>query len=313
MFEILVGTRFPFMKYRKTAYLVSGVLSLICIASLVLHGGPKESIDFTGGSVLYVGLDRAVPAGDLRSAAQEAGFEGAEVQSAEAGMQAIIRFRQAQGDTTNPFYAFRDRITARQNGLSVGLRSLDVVGPKVGKELEQKATLAVLVSLVLMLIYVAFRFTRVSFGLGAVIALFHDVLLVLGLFSLLNMEVSLTIVAALLTLAGYSINDTIVVFDRIRENMGLTRRMSFADVMDKSVNETLSRTILTGGSTFVAVVALYFLGGVVIRDFAFAMGVGILFGTYSSVFVASALALDITLASEKRRLSAEAQAARVKA
>jgi preprotein translocase subunit SecF len=294
MFEILVGTRYQFMKRRKIAYTVSLVLSLISVGALLLRGGPRESIDFTGGSVLYVAFDRAVPVEDIRSAAAGAPFEGTEIQMAEEGRQAIIHFRQAEGDTTNPFTALRSRIESRQAGVSVTLRSLDVVGPKVGKELEQKAALAVLVSLVLMLIYIAFRFTRLSFGVGALIGLFHTVLLVLGLFTILNIEVSLTIVAAFLTLSGYAINDSIVVFDRIRENMGLTRRMSFSDVVDKSINETLSRTILTGGTTFVSILALYFLGGVVIRDFALAMGVGMLVGTYSTVYVASALALDLS-------------------
>jgi preprotein translocase subunit SecF len=155
-------------------------------------------------------------------------------------------------------------------------------------------TVLLVVPLILILIYVAWRFKRFSSGLGAVIALFHDVFITLGIFSLLDREVSLTVVAAFLTLAGYSINDTIVVFDRIRENMGLLRRMSYQEVIDKSVNQTLSRTLLTGGSTLMTVIALFFLGGPVIHDFALAMLVGILVGTFSSVYVASALALDLS-------------------
>jgi preprotein translocase subunit SecF len=294
MFEILVGTRYQFMRRRKMAYAVSAILILVTIGALVARGGPRESIDFTGGSVLYVGFDTPVPVEEVRAAATGAPFDEAEIQIAEEGRQAIIHFRQAVGDTTNPFSALENRLEARRPGVGARLLSLDVVGPKVGRELEQKATLAVLVSLALMLVYIAFRFTRVSFGLAALIALFHTVFVVLGVFTILNLEVSLTIVAAFLTLSGYAINDSIVVFDRIRENMGLTRRMSFADVVDKSINETLSRTILTGGTTFVSVCGLYFLGGSVIRDFAFAMGVGMVVGTYSTVFVASALAVDFS-------------------
>lgn len=185
------------------------------------------------------------------------------------------------------------------------LLSQDAVGPKIGEELEQKATLAILWSLVLILGYIAWRFTRFSFGLGAVMALFHDILITLGLFSVLDIEVSLTVVAAFLTIGGYSINDTIVVFDRIRENMGLARRMSFQEIVDKSVNQTLSRTVLTSGTTLLAVLALFFLGGVVIHDFALAMLVGVLVGTYSSIFVASALALDLSQWWVRRKESRE--------
>jgi len=172
--------------------------------------------------------------------------------------------------------------------------SQETVGPKIGRELEKKAAMAILWSLLLILVYVAFRFTRVSFGIGAVAALFHDILITLGIFSFLDIEVSLTVVAAFLTIGGYSINDTIVVFDRIRENLGASRRMTFQEIVNKSVNQTLGRTVLTSSTTLLAVLSLYFLGGVVIHDFALAMIIGVLIGTYSSIFVASALALDLS-------------------
>jgi len=295
MFEMFVGAKYKFMEKRRYAYILSGLLVLASIASLVVHGGPKESIDFTGGNLLFVEFDREVPVRSVREAASLARMEGAEVQMAEANHQAIIRFRTAEGDTSSQFDHLAVQLKSTVGGdLEVTLMSQEEVGPKIGKELERKATNAILYSLVLILGYIAFRFSRISFGLGAVLALFHDILITLGLFSVLDIEVSLTVVAAFLTIGGYSINDTIVVFDRIRENMVLLKRITFSEVIDKSVNQTLSRTILTSGSTLLAVFALYFLGGTVIHDFAFAMLVGIVVGTYSSIFVASALALDIS-------------------
>ncbi len=293
MFEIFVGAKFKFMQRRRGAYLFSGTLLLIAIVSLVLHGGPRESIDFTGGTVLYVAMSEHVPTGDIRNAAEKAGLGGVQVQMAENGDQAIIHFAESEGGG-DAFQRFETKLHDKYPGITLELRSQETVGPKVGSELEQKATMAILWSLVLILLYIAWRFTRFSFGLGAVIALFHDILITLGLFSVLNREISLTVVAGFLTIGGYSINDTIVVFDRIRENMGLGRRLTLAEIMDKSINQTLSRTVLTAGTTMLAVLALFFLGGSVIHDFALAMLCGVIIGTYSSIFVASALALDIS-------------------
>jgi preprotein translocase SecF subunit len=295
MFEIFVGARFKFMERRRGAYTLSAALVLASIVSLIVHGGPRESIDFTGGNVLFIEFTESVPTAGVRAAAGKAGMDGAEVQMAEENTQAIIHFRSAEGDTSNQFENFRRQFAAGYAGAdSVVLLSQETVGPKIGEELEQKAALAVLWSLVLILGYIAWRFTRFSFGLGAVIALFHDILITLGLFSILDIEVTLTVVAAFLTIGGYSINDTIVVFDRIRENLGLSRRITFLEVVNRSVNQTLSRTLLTGGTTLLAVLALFFLGGTVIHDFALAMLAGIVVGTYSSIFVASALALDLS-------------------
>jgi preprotein translocase SecF subunit len=312
MFEIFVGARFKFMEKRRGAYLLSGILVLASIVSLVIHGGPRESIDFTGGTVLFVEFTESTPTAVVRAATERAGMEGAEVQMAEENTQAIIHFRVAEGDTSNQFGQFRTAFTAEQGAGadSVLFLSQETVGPKIGSELEQKATLAILWSLVLILGYIAWRFTRFTFGLGAVIALFHDIVITLGLFSILDREVSLTVIAAFLTIGGYSINDTIVVFDRIRENLGLSRRITFQEIINRSVNQTLSRTILTAGTTLLAVLSLFFLGGTVIHDFAIAMLMGVLVGTYSSIFVASALALDLSNWWNRRK---EARASRTPA
>ena len=300
MFEIFVGTRFDFMSKRRLAYMLSVAAVLISIGSLVAKGGPRESIDFTGGTLLDVGFSTPVTVADVRSAAEAAGISGAEIQMISGDTDAILRFAEEHAPS-NPFVALQAQFASDHPDVEVTLRRTETVGPKVGKELEKKAAEAILWSLVLILIYIAFRFRRFSFGFAAVIALFHDILITLGIFSILNLEVSLTVVAALLTIGGYSINDTIVLLDRIRENRGLVKRKTFVEVVNLSVNQTLSRTMLTSLTTMVAVLALYILGGIVIHDFAFAMLIGVVVGTYSSVFVASALAVDISSWWEKRR------------
>lgn len=251
--------------------------------------------------MLNVEFTEPVDVSVIRKAAEDAGLGGAQVQMAEEGREALINFRMEQGegdgekkDFANPYDLFKAQIEPVIGEGILGFRAQDTVSPKIGKELEKKAAMAILWSLVLILGYIAWRFTRVSFGIGAVIALFHDILITLGILSVMGVEVSLTIVAAFLTIGGYSINDTIVVFDRIRENMGLARRMSFQEIVNKSLNQTLSRTILTTLTTMLAVLSLLILGGPVIHDFALAMIIGVLIGTYSSIYVASALALDIS-------------------
>ncbi len=301
MLQMFVGAKYRWMEKRRWAYLFSLLLVVASIVSLALHGGPRPSVDFSGGTVLYLEFSPATSVNAVRDASSAAGFQGAEVQTAEERTQAIVRLGEI--GTEAPFDDFQKAFTAGNPGVTVTLLSQDQVGPKVGKELAQKATGAVLWSLFLILLYIAWRFTRISFGVGAVLALFHDILITLGIFSVLNKEVGLTVLAALLTIGGYSINDTIVVFDRIRENMGLARRMTLLEIVNKSINQTLSRTILTGGTTLLAVTALLLLGGPVIHDFALAMFIGVFFGTYSSVYVASALALDIHTWWTRRKLA----------
>ena len=290
MFQIFVGTNYDFMGKRKMAFVVSGLLILAGVVSLAMHGGPRRSIDFTGGTVLMVRFSESVDVTTVRSATEQAGLSGAEIQMVEGGREAMVRVKP-ENTPENAFLALE---SAMETGsLQVELLKTDTVGPKVGDELAKKATQAILWAMVLMLIYIAWRFRRFSFGVAAVIALLHDIVIVLGIFSLLNREISLTIVAALLTIGGYSINDTIVLFDRIRENRGMLKRKTFQEVVNISVNQTLSRTVLTSLTTLVAILALYLFGGLVLRDFALAMLIGVAIGTYSSIFVASSLAVNI--------------------
>ena len=301
MLQILHGTNIPFMAYRRITYAFSGALILATTAWLLIHGGPRYSVDFTGGTLLQVRTSRVLSADDTRSALDAAGLKGVELQqmTGENRDEFMIRLRSSTSQQ-NPFSSVQQAITARFPDVKVELRRAESVGPKVGNELRQKAIWAVLGSLAGILLYVGVRY-EFKFALGAVVALFHDVFVTLGLLCFTGREVSLTVVAALLTIAGYSINDTIVVFDRIRERSKALRREKHSRVMDIAVNETLSRTIITSLTVFMTAVALFIWGGEVLRDFSFAMLVGVGFGTYSSVYVASALALDIWIGLDRRK------------
>jgi preprotein translocase SecF subunit len=301
MFQLLVGTDFPFMKFRRFAYALSGLLVL---ASLVwfFTKGPRYSVDFTGGTLLQIRTSQVVSPDRLRSALAAEGIQ-AELQQMTGGAENeyVLRF-QSQGD---PVARVQGAIQKHLPGTTMELRRNETVGPKVGSDLRRKAFLAILLSLGAILLYVGIRY-EFKFALGGVVALLHDVIVTLGALMFTGREVSLTVIAALLTIAGYSINDTIVTFDRIRERSKALRKEKHSRVMDIAVNETLSRTLITAFTVFLATLALFVWGGEVLQDFSFAMLVGVVVGTYSSVFVASAVALDIWNALDRRKgLAAE--------
>jgi preprotein translocase SecF subunit len=288
------------MRYRRFAYFLSGGLAIATVVWLFAHGGPKYSVDFTGGTLLQIRLGRVLPADQVRQALDAGGLKGAELQqmTGENRAEFLIRVQsQGQGDL---FARTRDAIHAQVPDVAVELRRTEAVGPKVGSELRGKAIGAILWSLAAILVFVGWRY-EFKYALGAVVALFHDVFVTLGMLCFTGREISLTVVAALLTIAGYSINDTIVVFDRIRERSKALRREKHSRVMDNAVNETLSRTIITAFTVFLTALALFIWGGEVLRDFSFAMLVGTVFGTYSSVYVASALALESWIAIDRRK------------
>jgi preprotein translocase SecF subunit len=275
---------------------------LATVAWLVVNQGPRYSVDFTGGTLLQIRTSEVVHADKMRSALEAEGIE-AELQqmTGDSPNEYMLRFR-TQGD---PVAQVQGAVSKHLAGVTMELRGNQTVGPKVGSDLRQKAIMAILTSLGAILVYVGIRY-EFKFALGGVAALFHDVLVTLGCLMFTGREVSLTVVAALLTIAGYSINDTIVVFDRIRERVKALRKEKHSRVMDLAVNETLSRTVITAFTVFLASLALFIWGGDVLRDFSFAMLVGVVFGTYSSVYVASALALDIWIALDRRKgVSAE--------
>lgn len=303
--QILVDTKFDFMGKRRLTFVISGLAILVSIASLVMHGGPNLSIDFTGGTFVQMDFNPPVRAEDLRAAVTGGGLTSVEIQGLTGSNEYMLRMKNEEVEAAaaavlgadhppDPYAVIRTLVQKQHPDIETTLMRQETVGPKIGSELRTKAVQAILVALALMLVYIAFRFAGIFFAVGAVLALFHDVLIVLGVFSVLEKEVSLTILAALMTIAGYSINDTIVVFDRIREQMRMMRRDTLEAVINKSINMTLSRTLLTSLTTLFAVLALYLLGGTVIHDFAFAVLAGVVVGTYSSVFVASTLVLVLS-------------------
>jgi len=293
MFQILHGVNVDWMKRRHVAFLFSGACVLISIVSLVLHGGPRYGVDFTGGSLVEILVSPPVHADQVRSSVDQAGYRGSEIQALSRPGQFLIRVESRPGHA-NPGPAIQNAVQQAHPGSKVEVLRVESVGPRVGGELRGAAIKAIFFALGFILIYVGIRYDW-RYSLGAVAALFHDVFITLGALSLANKEITLTVVAALLTIAGYSINDTIVVFDRIRERSKTLRRESPPTIMNIAINETLSRTIITSFTVFLTVLALYTLGGEVIHDFAFAMLVGVVFGTYSSVYVASGLALEVQL------------------
>jgi preprotein translocase SecF subunit len=308
--QIFVNTNFDFMGKRNLALAISGIATLIALGSLIAHGGPRFSVDFTGGTFVEVRFDRPVEAAQLRAAMEGIGLSSAEIQKVGEENDYIFRLKEEEvaeksrqylgSGIADPSGLITYAVQKQIPEVVTTLRRQETVGPKIGSELRSRATQAVLVALLLMLVYIAFRFPGLAFAVCAVVALFHDVILTLGVLSILNKEVSLTVLAALLTIAGYSINDTIVVYDRIREELKARRREPLVQVVNRAVNLTLSRTMLTGLTTIIALFALYFVGGSVIHDFAFAMLVGVLWGTYSSVFVASALVVTWEVARQRR-------------
>jgi len=258
--EILRNANINFVGGMRVAFFISVLLILAGIGSLIADGGPQLSIDFTGGTMLQVTIG-------------ENGF--------------LITFPSVREE--GEAYAvdeMQDVLRAGFPAASVIAEREESVGPKIGGELRTAAMNSVALALVLIVLYITVRFIF-RYGIAAILALVHDVTITLGVFSLLDKEISLSIIAAFLTIIGYSLNDTIVVFDRIRENMRLRRKESYRQVINRSINECLSRTVLTSATTFFVAGALYVLGGAVIHDFAFALCFGVVIGTYSSIFIAS--------------------------
>ncbi len=284
--EFFRDSKINFVGAMKPAFSLSVVLLLAAAVSLILHGGPRQSIDFTGGTDVQVRFEPAPDISEIRDVLAAAGIEGAQVQEFGAVNEFLVRAPEMEEDLLNASQVLLAAMRDNMPGYDIELRREESVGPKVGGELRSAAANAIALSLVLIVIYIWFRFVF-RYGIAAIVALVHDVVLTLGVFSLLDLEVSLSVIAAFLTIIGYSLNDTIVVFDRIRENMKLRRKESYRDVINRSINECLSRTMLTSLTTFFVAFTLYLFGGPVIHDFAFALSFGVVIGTYSSMFIAS--------------------------
>ena len=282
-------THFNFIKLMKPAVIISLAVIVIGIGSLILHGGPNYGIDFAGGSLIQIKFPQEAAADKIRSALKPMGFEGSIIQKFGPN-EVIIRTAESGADPKGLTARIEEAFTSVFGKGAYEVRRIEVVGPKVGKDLTKKALLAIIFSWIGILIYVGVRF-EFRYALGGIVALVHDVLITVTFLSLFDKEFDLNIVAALLTIIGYSINDTIVIFDRIRENTRKNIRMALNDVINMSVNQTLSRTILTSLTVLLVLLVLFFFGGAVIHDFTFALLVGTVAGIYSTVFIASPIVL----------------------
>ncbi|MFZ1945979.1 MAG: protein translocase subunit SecF [bacterium] len=297
--EFFKNANYDFIGFRRKAFLISALFILAGVISLVVKGGPALSIDFKGGILINLRFEKPVAVDTVRSALGSTGLGGkAELQTALGGTELIIRAPAEEGKDITGEIKQVIRGALPDNPFQV-LRE-ELVGPRVGKELATKAIWATVIALGAMLIYIAWRF-EFRFAVAAIIALFHNTIAVVGLFSLTNKEISLAVIAAILTLIGYSINDTIVVFDRIREDLRKYHREAFEVIINRSINETLSRTVVTGTTVVFVLIFLWVMGGQVLRDFTFGMLFGILIGTYSSIFVASPILVEWQMRSPMRR------------
>jgi len=282
-------TNINFIGNRNIALIFSAVLTIISIGAIAVKGF-QMGIDFTGGTLIEVGYQKAADLTVLRNTLDEAGFSDATVQNFGTAKDVLIRLKLHEGVSSADLSAKVLEAINKNTAEPASLRRVEFVGPQVGDDLAEDGFLAMLYSTIGILIYIAWRFEW-KFSTGAIIATLHDVIVTMGFFSLLGLEFDLTVLAAVLALIGYSLNDTIVVYDRIRENFRLLRNKSTEDIMNISVNETLSRTIMTSVTVLLVLVSLFFLGGEVLRNFSIVLLFGVFFGTYSSIFIASPAAL----------------------
>ena len=296
--QIIKSSNIDFISKSKLTIFLSSALILASIFSLIINDGPELSIDFKGGTLIAVNFTKPVNINDLRSklksvniSGQNFDFSSAEIKHFGSESSVALRIANIENEPEN----FSSQlIEVLKNSFPAGypknkddfILSIGKVSPKVGSELSGKAIMAIIYAVTLILIYISLRFEFV-FAIGAIAAITHDVTITLGIFSILGYEISLPVVAAFLTIVGYSLNDTIVIFDRIRENLKTIKKDSIIDTVNKSINESLSRTIVTSLTTFFVVLILYYFGGEVIRYFSFALIIGVIVGTYSSIFVAS--------------------------
>ena len=300
--RIVKDTNIDFMSRTFIASCISALLIVLGAVSLITNGGPKLSIDFKGGTLVAVNFTEPVDINKIRSSLSSVSIDGQNFDFSKEeikhfGDESNVAIRIASIENEPPRFANRvseslasvypDLLPSEKSDF---ILSIDKVGPKVGAELSSDAVLAILYALGFILIYISIRF-EFKYAIGAIAALTHDVLITLGVFSILGYEISLAVIAAFLTIVGYSLNDTIVIFDRVRENVKSSKGSSMESVINQSINDSLSRTIVTSLTTFLVVLILFLVGGEVIHTFSFAMIVGVVIGTYSSIFVASPIVI----------------------
>jgi len=285
------NTHIDFIGKKKYTIWISAVAILISFGSIFLHGGLRYGVDFAGGLLIQIRFSKPVSISEIRSTMEAMGSKEANVQNFGGENEFLIRVEKTSEDLEEVSKKIQVSLQGRFKDNAFEIRRVEAVGPKVGKDLKEKALWAVGLSLVAILIYVAWRFKQVAYGLGGIVALFHDVIVTYGAISIFNLEYSLSLLAVILTIIGFSINDTIVIFDRVRENIRKMRKENLETIMNVSIKETLGRTILTSGTVMMVVLILFFFGGPVIHDFTTAMIVGLITGTYSTVYIASPVVL----------------------
>ena len=302
--RIIKDTNINFMGNTKVAVFVSAVLILAGIGSMITKGGPKLSIDFIGGTLVAVNYTEAMDINVVRSSlssveidGQSFDFSQAEIKHFGDESNVAVRLPTMENEPEKFSRNFVNKMAdafpeSVPKNRTEFILSIEKVGPKIGAELSGDAVMAIFSALALILLYISVRFEW-KYAVGAIAALTHDVLVTLGIFSILDYEVSLAVIAAFLTIVGYSLNDTIVIFDRVRENIKTMKKVALDEIINKSINQSLSRTIVTSLTTFFVVLVLFLAGGEVIHTFAFAMIIGVLVGTYSSIFVASPIVLKM--------------------
>lgn len=279
-------THIDFMGKARMAIMCSGLLILASLASLGIQGGMKFGIDFAGGTLVQLKFESPPNLSDIRDSLKDLGLADSTIQEFGSPNHILIRVERSQGALEEMGTTLKEALAKRIDPDTITIERVEMVGPKVGKDLREKAMLSILYAIIGIVIYISWRF-EFQYAIAAIIALMHDVMLTMGAFSVMDKEFTLVVVAAFLAIIGYSLNDTIVVFDRIRENWRRRGKASLISVINTSINQTLSRTLLTSGTTLLVVVSLFVLGGEIIHDFAFALLVGVVVGTYSSIFIAS--------------------------
>lgn len=291
--QLFKDANYSIIAKRKSGYIFSSLLLIFSIVSLIIHGGPKYNIDFTGGTLLHLRFEKEVEIESLRTLLTKSGFEDSEIKHFGSQNEVSIRLSVSQSMDTSAIAIIESNLSSVLPDNSFEELRNETVGPKIGKELIIDALLAIFWAMVLILFYIMWRF-EFKFSIGAIVALLHDITITLGLFSILEIEISAPIIAAVLTIVGYSLNDTIVVYDRIRENLKSSNKniRDISGIVNSSVNETLSRTIVTSLTTLCVVIILFFFGGEVLRTFALALIIGVVIGTYSSIFIASPIVVD---------------------
>lgn len=280
---------FDFVGMRRKSLILSLVLIAIGLVSLVVRGGPNYGVDFSGGTVMQFKLKTASSAAAIKEALKPLDLGSMSVQQfGEENREFLVRAQKADSGHQGLASRLKDLLEQKYGADSVTVERVEMVGPQVGKDLQKKGLNALFWAMLAILAYITLRF-EFRFAVGSVVALLHDVLITFGAFSLFNKEIDLPVIAAFLAIVGYSLNDTIIVYDRIRENMATYNKEPFTFIVNRSINETLSRTVLTSGTTLVVILALFLFGGNVINSFSFALLIGVIIGTYSSIFVASPL------------------------